>query len=172
VRVCSELGELKSATVWCACPPSRRPCGVHLSTETLYVRPLAPLQGCWGVFCGTGQGTLPVPVSATKACIGLHRHSFLRIVPASSPPAAVKTGSTTASHHPCTSCRPHPFTLACSIGVRARLILTPSPLPPTPAPQARIIGNTFAASLRTDICPQRKEARPRLTLGHLFNLYF
>jgi hypothetical protein len=27
-----------------------------------------------------------------------------------------------------------------------------------------IIGNTFAASLRTDICPQRKEARPRLTL--------
>ena len=28
-----------------------------------------------------------------------------------------------------------------------------------------IIGYTFAASLRTDICPQRKEARPRLTLG-------
>ena len=28
-----------------------------------------------------------------------------------------------------------------------------------------IIGNTFAASLRTDICPQRKEARPRLKLG-------
>jgi hypothetical protein len=28
-----------------------------------------------------------------------------------------------------------------------------------------IIGNTFAASLRTDICPQRKDARPRLTLG-------
>jgi hypothetical protein len=27
-----------------------------------------------------------------------------------------------------------------------------------------VIGNTFAASLRTDICPQRKEARPRLTL--------
>jgi hypothetical protein len=25
-------------------------------------------------------------------------------------------------------------------------------------------GNTFAASLRTDISPQRKEARPRLTL--------
>jgi hypothetical protein len=24
-------------------------------------------------------------------------------------------------------------------------------------------GNTFSASLRTDICPQRKEARPRLT---------
>jgi hypothetical protein len=27
-----------------------------------------------------------------------------------------------------------------------------------------VIGNTFAASLRTDISPQRKEARPRLTL--------
>ena len=27
-----------------------------------------------------------------------------------------------------------------------------------------IIGDTFAASLHTDICPQRKEARPRLTL--------
>jgi hypothetical protein len=31
-----------------------------------------------------------------------------------------------------------------------------------------LIGNTFAASLHTDISPQRKEARPRLTLGIRF----
>jgi hypothetical protein len=35
-----------------------------------------------------------------------------------------------------------------------------------------IIGNTFAASLRTDICPQRKEARLCFTFGHPFNLNF
>jgi hypothetical protein len=34
-----------------------------------------------------------------------------------------------------------------------------------PSLMPTIIGSTFAASLRTDICPQRKEARPRLTLG-------
>jgi hypothetical protein len=32
-----------------------------------------------------------------------------------------------------------------------------------------VIDKTFAASLRTDICPQRKEARTRLTLDP-FNL--
>ena len=35
-----------------------------------------------------------------------------------------------------------------------------------------VIGNTFAASLNTDISPQRKEDRPRLTLLHPFNLNF
>jgi hypothetical protein len=49
------------------------------------------------------------------------------------------------------SCAPHP----------PERRWTPTALSLMPA----IIGNTFAASLRTDICPQRQEARPRLTLG-------
>jgi hypothetical protein len=42
----------------------------------------------------------------------------------------------------------------------AKNVYTPPPLSLMPT----VIGSTFAASLRTDISPHRKEAHPRLTL--------
>ena len=60
--------------------------------------------GASGKLFGAPAWALPVPVSE-KACIEPVSPIFLRPVPAQAPGVPVKTGSTTASHQPCSTLR-------------------------------------------------------------------
>jgi hypothetical protein len=71
-----------------------------------------PHRVCWEAFCGTGLGS----ASAIRngVAIGPESANFLRLVPAKLRPVPVETGSTTASHQPCS------YTHAVRSGGRAR----------------------------------------------------
>jgi hypothetical protein len=86
---------------------------------------------------------LPVPVSAIWACKDPKSPHKKTPAPA---PVLVKTGSSTASHQPCST-----------VVRRGRTRCFPVPLLPfTPA----VVVTRFVASLPTDNCPQPKGAQP------------